>query len=100
MTKAMNSPTLKIVSGGKTGADRGDLDWAMKNGIEHGGWCELPVCFGRDDLMAGTAPCLCRWSQQQDQEHTRERQQVLHGEGVCRSGGFGNEKVPVKPMVR
>jgi hypothetical protein len=30
---------LTIVSGGQTGADRAGLDWAIKNGIEHGGWC-------------------------------------------------------------
>jgi len=29
----------KIVSGGQTGADRAALDWAMENGIPHGGWC-------------------------------------------------------------
>jgi hypothetical protein len=29
----------KIVSGGQTGADRAALDWAIANGIEHGGWC-------------------------------------------------------------
>jgi Circularly permutated YpsA SLOG family len=29
----------KIVSGGQTGADRAALDWAMRHGIEHGGWC-------------------------------------------------------------
>ncbi|TFE68989.1 dihydroneopterin aldolase [Methylacidiphilum sp. Yel] len=29
----------KIVSGGQTGADRAALDWAMANGIPHGGWC-------------------------------------------------------------
>ncbi len=29
----------KIISGGQTGADRAALDWAMANGIEHGGWC-------------------------------------------------------------
>ena len=28
----------KIVSGGQTGADRAALDFAMKNGISHGGW--------------------------------------------------------------
>jgi hypothetical protein len=32
-------PTLKIISGGQTGADRAALDWAIKNGIPHGGWC-------------------------------------------------------------
>lgn len=30
---------LKIVSGGQTGADRAALDWAIDNGISHGGWC-------------------------------------------------------------
>jgi hypothetical protein len=30
---------MKIVSGGQTGADRAALDWAIENGIEHGGWC-------------------------------------------------------------
>ena len=29
----------RIVSGGQTGADRAALDWAIDNGIEHGGWC-------------------------------------------------------------
>jgi hypothetical protein len=29
----------KIVSGGQTGADRAALDWAIRAGIEHGGWC-------------------------------------------------------------
>jgi hypothetical protein len=28
-----------IVSGGQTGADRAALDWAIANGIGHGGWC-------------------------------------------------------------
>jgi len=30
---------LKIVSGGQTGADRAALDWAIDQGVEHGGWC-------------------------------------------------------------
>lgn len=29
----------KIVSGGQTGADRTALDWAMAQGVAHGGWC-------------------------------------------------------------
>lgn len=28
-----------LVSGGQTGADRAALDWAIEQGIEHGGWC-------------------------------------------------------------
>jgi Circularly permutated YpsA SLOG family len=29
----------KIVSGGQTGADRAELDWALSRGIVCGGWC-------------------------------------------------------------
>ncbi len=29
----------KITSGGQTGADRAALDFAIANGIPHGGWC-------------------------------------------------------------
>jgi hypothetical protein len=30
---------LCIVSGGQTGADRAALDFAIRQGLEHGGWC-------------------------------------------------------------
>ena len=30
-----------IISGGQTGADRGALDFALNQGIKHGGWCPL-----------------------------------------------------------
>ena len=30
---------LEIRSGGQTGADRAALDWAIQNGVPHGGWC-------------------------------------------------------------
>jgi len=35
----MNSRGLKIISGGQTGADRAALDWAIRHGFPHGGWC-------------------------------------------------------------
>lgn len=31
----------RIISGGQTGADRAALDWAIANGVPHGGWCPL-----------------------------------------------------------
>jgi hypothetical protein len=31
--------TIKIVSGGQTGADRAALDFAIDRGLGHGGWC-------------------------------------------------------------
>ena len=30
---------LKIVAGGQTGVDRAALEWALANGVPHGGWC-------------------------------------------------------------
>ena len=30
---------LKIVAGGQIGVDRAALEWALANGIPHGGWC-------------------------------------------------------------
>lgn len=32
-------PIDKIVSGGQTGVDRAALDWAIRAGVPHGGWC-------------------------------------------------------------
>ncbi len=31
--------SMVMVSGGRTGADRAALDWAMSRGIEQRGWC-------------------------------------------------------------
>ena len=37
---AYNAAMIKrIISGGQTGVDRAALDWAIANGIQHGGWC-------------------------------------------------------------
>ena len=30
---------MKIISGAQTGVDRAALDWAMRRGWPHGGWC-------------------------------------------------------------
>jgi len=32
-------PLFRIVSGGQAGADLAGLDWAIDNGVAHGGWC-------------------------------------------------------------
>lgn len=37
----MGLASLKIISGGQTGADRAALDWAIARRIPHGGWCPL-----------------------------------------------------------
>lgn len=38
-TRILLNRNFKIVSGGQTGADRAALDWAIANGVAHGGWC-------------------------------------------------------------
>lgn len=52
----------RIVSGGQTGADRAALDWAIANGIPHGGWCPegrlaedgfLPGRYALNELPGG-----------------------------------------------
>jgi len=35
----VKSGQLKIISGGQTGVDRAALDFAIRQGLEHGGWC-------------------------------------------------------------
>ena len=35
----MRKPPFKIVAGGQTGVDRAALDWAIAQGVRHGGWC-------------------------------------------------------------
>lgn len=42
----------KVVSGGQTGADRGDLDPAIELDVSHGGWCPL----GRRRVCGGDTP--------------------------------------------
>lgn len=32
-------PGFTLVAGGQTGADRAALDWAIEQGLAHGGWC-------------------------------------------------------------
>jgi hypothetical protein len=58
----MQVPSLKIVSGGQTGADRAALDWAIANRIPHGGWCPtgrlaedgpIPARYVLDELLDG-----------------------------------------------
>jgi len=42
LLELMNKSMIqKIISGGQTGADRAGLDWAIKHGVPHGGWCPL-----------------------------------------------------------
>jgi hypothetical protein len=57
----------KIVSGGQAGADRAALDWAIENGIPHGGWCPkgrlakdgpIPARYNLTETPSSNYPCL------------------------------------------
>lgn len=37
--QAKKTRSLEIRSGGQTGVDRAALDWAIAQGVPHGGWC-------------------------------------------------------------
>ncbi len=50
----VTGPGFMLVAGGQTGADRAALDWAIGQGLPHGGWCPrgrktedgvLPGCY-------------------------------------------------------
>ena len=52
----------RIISGGQTGAGRAALNWAIKHGIPHGGWCakdrlaedgEIPPWYHLEQVPAG-----------------------------------------------
>jgi hypothetical protein len=56
------SPVKKIVSGGQTGVDRAALDFAIENGILHGGWCpkgrraedgKIPAAYDLKETASG-----------------------------------------------
>ena len=36
-----NLAVVRVISGGQTGVDRAALDWAIAQGIPHGGWCPM-----------------------------------------------------------
>jgi hypothetical protein len=53
---------LKIISGGQTGVDRAALDFALKHGIDCGGWCPagrvhefgtIPIHYPVQELQSG-----------------------------------------------
>ena len=53
---------FKIMSGGQTGVDRAALEWALANGVPHGGWCPkgrkaedgiIPIQFQLKEMGSG-----------------------------------------------
>ena len=78
MPSPRNQLVPRIISGGQTGADRAGLDWAIRNGVPHGGWCPrgrtaedgiLPAKYG---LREAQSPDY-RW---------RTRQNVTDSDGT------------------
>lgn len=69
---------MKIVSGGQTGADRAALDFAIAQGIEHGGWC--PRGRRAED---GAVPAGYRLRETDEPQYAvRTRQNVLDSDAT------------------
>lgn len=67
-----------IVSGGQTGADRAALDWALANGVDHGGWC--PKGRKAEDGVLDERYRLHETASEGYLERTRRN--VLHSDGT------------------
>lgn len=74
----LSSPVMKIISGGQTGVDRAALDWAMANGLAHGGWCPKGRC-AEDGTIA---PCYMLAEVPQGSYRQRTRRNVLDSDGT------------------
>jgi hypothetical protein len=68
--KRVKPGQIKIVSGGQTGVDRAALDFAIRNGSEHGGWCP----HGRlaEDGVIPTIYRLCETDSAEYEERTEK----------------------------
>lgn len=64
-------PPFKILAGGQTGADRAALEWALANGVPHGGWCprgrkaedgRIPSRFRLKETRSRTYAVRTRWN--------------------------------------
>jgi hypothetical protein len=62
---------FKILAGGQTGADRAALEWALVNGLPHGGWCprnrkaedgRIPSRFRLKETRSRTYAVRTRWN--------------------------------------
>jgi hypothetical protein len=67
-----------MVSDGQTGADRAGLDWAIQNGIAHGGWC--PTGRKAEDGVLDAKYLLTETKSSRYSERTR--QNVLDSDGT------------------
>jgi len=61
----------KIISGGQTGADRAALDFAIRYGIPHGGWCPrgrwaeegvIPACYQLTETPSADPQQRTEWN--------------------------------------
>lgn len=60
-----------IISGGQSGVDRAALDWAIRRGVAHGGWCpasrraedgRLAACYRLKETRAPQYAVRTRWN--------------------------------------
>jgi hypothetical protein len=77
-TDPIRARSLRIISGGQTGADRAALDCAIELGIPHGGWC--PKSRRAED---GPIPTRYRVRETASADYrVRTRRNVADGDGT------------------
>lgn len=76
--KELSRRIRSIVSGGQTGADRAALDWALANGVDHGGWC--PKGRKAEDGVLNERYRLQETASEGYLERTRRN--VIHSDGT------------------
>ena len=80
----------KIISGAQTGADRGGLDFAIKIGLDHGGWC--PKGRHAED---GTIPRCYNVQETQDSGYNQRTSfNVRDSDGTVIFGMTGEPETP------
>ena len=71
MKNVEKKPRLKILAGGQTGVDRAALEWALADGLPHGGWCpkgrkaedgSIPSRFRLQETRSRTYAVRTRWN--------------------------------------
>jgi len=67
---------LTFISGGQTGVDRAALEWAVANGIPHGGWC--PKGRKAED---GTIPTQFQLKETANDDYSMRTRRNVHDSG-------------------
>ncbi len=88
----------KIISGGQTGADRAALDWAIRHGFEHGGWC--PRDRRAEDGVLGASYLLQETASRSYRERTRLNVTASDGTLIVNLGDLDGGSLDTMEIAR